>query len=219
MRNARTGILLIFLLLISIKSFSQNPSFLWKLETLPQLAEKHQKHFKRISTSGFQLDQEAYEKGELILKISKLSAIGKTLQRRKNMITFSAGSGFSVSLTRDEMETQLFRQFQEKENSNRRNFKNAIKGKGKSTASKEEPFQLHFGKTERNIFPGTFIFYTKEQPYASLTFDTVFSSSTEYLPYVEYSKCIPFDRASYFQDYLKEFIPAPKFIPSGLLME
>ncbi|WP_017733009.1 hypothetical protein [Nafulsella turpanensis] len=203
MKNFYYGILFIFLLSIGTEGFSQGPSFLWKLEPLNVEERKNKELFKNLSRTGFQLDQKAFAEGELILKFSYLPALGKGLRRRRDKIELSLAEGNSFLVERDEIRSQLFYQFQEKEkgNTNKRNFRRALKRKRRVSGARDAPYTINFGKLENLNPPFHFTFYRKDEAFARLVFDTTAVAVTDELPYIEYSDCFPFDRNSYFKDY------------------
>ncbi|EMR04004.1 hypothetical protein [Cesiribacter andamanensis] len=180
----------------------QDRGLFWKLEPLPDARPKEKRLLKKLSQSGYQLDPLALQQGEVVLLFDKLPVLGASLNRRQSSLQLLTETDSTSSLDREALRAQLYPQYQERSRgtTNQRRFRKALKGKQRSLRAAKAPYRLQVGQAPATATRYTLAFYRKKKPFALLHFQALPGQQITGLPYLEFSNCSPFDRASYFQD-------------------
>lgn len=202
MKNLLSLLYTLLLLAHGPEASSQATASIWKLEAVQAAAEKHKELFKSLSRSGYQLDVKELQQNRLVLIFDDLSAIGQAVSKTTDRLVITSALDTLLSLSREELWSQLYPQFQAKEkgNTDKRNFKRALKGKRRTIRSANKPYRLYFGQISPSQFSYSFTFSRKDKPHTLLSFNTVAAQQISKMPYLEYSNCSPFDRLSFFRD-------------------
>ncbi len=206
---------LVIILLGSSLLQAQDQSIFWQLKAAENPNKKQKRLYNGLTASGYQLDQQALEKGELVLLFDNLAAVGKTLRRKKDKIVLNSDSTILVSLSKNEVKAQLYPQYKEKKKGKAdiKAFTKAFKGKKNSPRAKDKPYQLNFGKVNAGYQPYVVSFYNKKSLHTQLLFANGPAQQISEFPSLAFSNCSPFNRYSYFIENslrrYKDIVPIP----------